>query len=230
MTAIGYFARLLCAVSPAVPAIAQVEMPVPTVVTSPLGSAFDVGSSWYLVPAAKEMKIVKGAMLMQIPEGAEWQRWSSRPSPDGEIWTKDGTKLNELSFFAGIRNGETLYYGGYGEDGPPKFSKKMLPTDLVDFFEKSNRLLMQTSLFKVDEVKPVKFAGQKATRFTYHYTPEGSQVSRKGEGIAAIIKERLYLVNFTAPETYFFDRDIGEVRKMIDALSLPVPKVKAKGG
>lgn len=192
------------------------------------GDAYSKRSSWYLVPPGKEMKVSKGKFTLKLPEGMTWQRWTSRPSDRGEIWTKDGIKLNELSFFGGVSQGENLYYGGYGEGGLPEFRKKMLIAEIPAFFENSNRLLLQSSEFEIGETQKATLGGHKAIRFAYHFTPQDSQITRKGEAVAAIVDGKLYLVNFVAPEIYYFDRDIAEVRKLVDLIVIPKEDKKKK--
>ncbi len=178
-----------------------------------------VDAGWKEMPAGASAKVVRGAMTVKPSQ--DWNRWSSRPSERGEIWTLDGVALNELSFFGGVRDGETLYRETFGGMNPqPKFRSTMLPTDLVEFFEASNRIVLQSSLFEIDSMEPAKLGGHDAVRFSYHYVTQGDEIARKGEGVAANIDGKLYLVNFVAPSIHYFDRDIGGVRTMIDSLTL----------
>jgi hypothetical protein len=96
----------------------------------------------------------------------------------------------------------------------------MLPTDLVELFEASNRIILQTSIFTVDNVEPAKLAGRDAVRFSYHYAAQDDELNRKGEGIAANIDGKLYMVNFVAPTIHYFDRDVVKFRALAETIKL----------
>jgi hypothetical protein len=176
-------------------------------------------SGWTIMPAGTPVAVAKSTMTVTPTQ--DWNRWSARPSKKGEIWTLDGTTLNELSFFARIDNGEPIYRELNKKDMPlPKFKSDMLPTDLVELFEASNRIVLQTPLFTLDTVEPAKLGGHNAVRFSYHYAVEGDQLNRKGEGVAANVDGKLYLVNFVAPEIYYYDRDIASFRNLVSKIKI----------
>jgi hypothetical protein len=171
-------------------------------------------AAWRLILATEEVKVGKADLAVTPPQN--WNRWTSRPSNVGEVWTLDGVRLNELSFFAGVEKGDTLYYDQGMSDKPlPTFDPAMLQTEIVSFFESSNRLVLESSQFEIKKVEPAKLAGHDGVRFSYRYAAQGDGVMRSGEAVAAKIKEKLYLINFVAPEVYFFDRDIVSVRQLI---------------
>lgn len=175
-------------------------------------------AGWKEMSAGVTVSVVRDGMTV-TPQN-EWNRWSSRPSERGEIWTIDGVAINELSFFTGIKDGETLYREQYTSLNPlPKFRSSMLPTDLVEFFEGSNRIVLQSSLFKIDSIEPAKLGEHDAVRFRYHYVSQSDEIARLGEGVAANIDGKLYLVNFVAPAIHYFDRDIAAVRTIVDSVN-----------
>jgi hypothetical protein len=181
--------------------------------------AFPALAGWTEMPAGKPVAVAKSTMT--VTPGQNWNRWSARPSQKGELWTIDGLSLNELSFFAAVSSGEPLYRELNKKDQPlPKFKSGMLPTDLVEFFEASNRIVLQSPLFTIDKVEPTKLSGNDAVRFSYHYAVEGDQLNRKGEGVAANINGKLYLVNFVAPEIHYYDRDIASFRDMVAKIKI----------
>ena len=96
--------------------------------------------------------------------------------------------------------------------------------DVVEMFETTNRILLQTSLFEIFSVEPAALDGHDAVRFRYQYVVEDDQLNRTGEAVAAIVDGELYLVNFVAPAIYYFDRDIAVFRQMIDTIQLPAHK------
>lgn len=182
-------------------------------------------AGWKLMPKAAPVAVAKSPMT--VTPGADWNRWSTRPSKKGETWTMDGVSLNDLSFFGGVLPGEAIYKEPDKKDQPlPKFDAKMLPPDIVQAVEGSYRIVLKTSLFAVDNVEPAKLAGYNGVRFTYHYTVQDEDVRRKGEGRAAIVNGQLYMITFVAPEIHYFDAGIDEARRVMDSARIPGPSVK----
>jgi hypothetical protein len=176
-------------------------------------------AGWKVMPHKTPVAVAKSNLT--VTPKSDWNRWSSRPSNKGEVWTLDGVSLNELSFFAGIAAGESIYKERNKKDKPlPKFDPKMTLPDVVQMFEASNRIIMETSLFKIDQVEPARLAGHNAVRFTYEYTVKDEEVRRKGEGRAAVIGGKLYLINFAAPALHYHDAGIEEVRAIMDSAKL----------
>ncbi|MEP7349310.1 MAG: hypothetical protein ABI668_05065 [Sphingorhabdus sp.] len=181
--------------------------------------AAPVMAGWKVMPKGTSVAVAKSSMTVTPAE--DWNRWSARPSKKGEIWTLDGISLNELSFFAQIASGEPLYRERDKKNLPlPKFKSDMLPTDLVELFEASNRIVLQTSLFEVSNVEPTKLGGNDAVRFSYRYVVQGDELNRKGEAVAANIGGKLYLVNFVAPSIHYYDRDVSKFRALVDSIRI----------
>jgi hypothetical protein len=185
--------------------------------------AAPVAADWQSLAADQEVKVA--GKLMAVTPKAGWNKSTARPSSRSERWTRDGLGLNELTFFAGVADGETLYFAPYGSQQElPQFRSAMLPTDIVELFESSNRIVLQSSVFKVDAVQPARLGKYDGVRFTYSYAAQDEGLTRKGEGVAAIIDGKLYLVNFIAPAIHYFDRDIGEIRQLVATMDLRPPK------
>ncbi len=174
-------------------------------------------ADWEVLEAG-DFKIAEGILVADAPAG--WNRSKDRIQSNSEVWTRDGPALNEISIFAGIEHNNALY-DAYGSGTSPKFRKEMLLTDLVEFFEASNRHALQTSTFDLGKSEPTKLAGHSAVRFSYEYAIESDGLRHKGEAVAAIIEGKLYLVNFIAPSLYFFDRDLSIFRKIVGSLRFP---------
>jgi len=191
-------------------------------------SAMPVSAQWKALADGEEVKVAN--KLMEVTPGAGWNKSNARPSTRSERWTRDGLALNELTFFAGVADGEALYFAPFGAIGElPKFRSAMLPTDVVELFEASNRIVLNSSVFNIERVEPAKLGKYDAVRFAYSYAAQEEGLTRRGEGVAAIIEGRLYLVNFIAPAIHYFDRDIGEIRRLIATTQLrPIKPPVAK--
>jgi hypothetical protein len=188
-----------------------------------LGTSAPLWAEWKPLVADEGVKVA-GKLMMVTPK-AGWNKSTARPSTKSERWTRDGLGLNELTFFAGVADGETLYFTPFGaQQELPKFRSAMLPTDVVEFFESSNRIVLQSSVFKVENVSPARIGKFDGVRFSYSYAAQDEGLTRKGEGVAAVVDGKLYLVNFIAPAIHYFDRDIGEIRQLVAAMQLRPPK------
>jgi hypothetical protein len=80
-------------------------------------------------------------------------------------------------------------------------------TDSPDFVESSMRVALKTSVFRVTNVEPARFAGRAGVRFVYEYAVEDSPLIRKGVASGTVAGNQLYLITFTAPGVFYFDRD-----------------------
>lgn len=188
-----------------------------------VGAAMPLKAEWKAL-ASKGDVAVAGKLMLATPL-AGWNSSTAQPSERSERWTRDGLALNELTFFAGVRDGEALYFKPFLADKDlPKFRSDMLPTELVELFENSNRAILGSSVFTIGKVEPSMLGKYDAVRFAYSYAAQDEGLTRRGEAVAAIVEGRLYLVNFVAPAIHYFDRDIAEIRQLISTLQLRPPK------
>jgi hypothetical protein len=163
-------------------------------------------AGWKLTGHGTAVAVAKGTL--KVTPGEEWNRGSARPIPKGELWTLDGVTLNQLYFVSGLVPGETLYRDGLKKDRPlPRMVGAMQLTDIPEFFESSNRLVLNTSVFQVTATEPTRFGGHDGVRFRYEYAIQNSTLTVKGEAVATIADNKLYLISFAAPSLFYFDRD-----------------------
>ena len=176
-------------------------------------------AGWKIMVPNQSVAVAKGGL--KVTPKTEWNRASLRPSKKGEIWTQDGISLNQISFFAGILPGESIYKDRNKKESPlPLFDARMTAPEIVQLFEATNRIGLKTSLFEIDQVEPAKLAGHDGVRFTYHYVVQDQEVRRKGEARAAVIGGKLYLIEYEAAAIHYFDRGIAEARSMMDGARL----------
>jgi hypothetical protein len=167
-----------------------------------------------LMPTGKAQPVGKLGLSVTPPN--DWNRLGAKIGRNAESWTLDGLSLNDLSFYAGIEQGRTLFREFDKKNRPlPKFAASMLPTDIVSLFEGSYRVAAGTSLFEIGKVEPATFAGKPGVHFTYSFVQQGEEVRRNGEGTGAIIGGKLYLITFEAPIIHYFDRDIARYHDLV---------------
>ena len=80
-------------------------------------------AGWKLINNGETVKVAKGSM--RATPGQDWNRWTRRPIKKSEVWTLDGTNLNEIYFVSGLVAGETLYKDQRKNEQPlPEVEKK----------------------------------------------------------------------------------------------------------
>jgi len=161
-----------------------------------------------------------GNSALWVTPAQDWNRLSARPGRGSEIWTLDGDSLNNLTFYAGIENGRPLFREANRRTQPlPRFSATMLLPDIPNFLENSYRAGRAVTIFTMERVEPVQFAGQSGVRVNYSFTA-GDEVRRRGEAYGALVGGRLYLVTFEAPAIHYFDASIEASRRVIASASI----------
>ncbi len=172
-------------------------------VSLPLAPAY---AGWKVIAPGVETKTKSG--LISVSPTGDWNRFTGHPMKKGEVWSIDGPTLNELYFVSALAAGETLYKEYDKKNNPlPKLGASLQLTDVPEFFESSFRVAAGSSLFQVTGSEPAQFGGRPAIKFSFDYSVEGSPLVRKGIAIGSVVDNKLYLISFAAPSTYYFDRD-----------------------
>jgi hypothetical protein len=180
--------------------------------------------AYKLVTHGVRVPVAKSAMTIAPP--TDWNRQQSRPGRNAEAWTLDGMPLNEVTFYGGISNDQTLFKEVNKKEKPlPRFATTMLATDVVQLFEASYRLAGGSALFSVDGVEPATFAGNRGFRFRYSFTLEGEEVKRIGEATGAIVGGKLWMITYEAPAIHYFERNLADYRAIVASAQLPGPTV-----
>lgn len=171
-------------------------------------------AGWKTAPHGAATAVAAGALT--VTPSDDWNRNSRRPIKKSEVWTLDGETLNELYFVSGLIPGETLFRDADKKNRPlPKLGTSMVLTDLPEFFESSARIALNTSLFELTKVEPTRFGGRDGVKFSYRYSVQGEPLIRRGVASATLIGNQLSLINFSAPEVYYFDRDRPKVEAIM---------------
>ena len=189
--------------------------------TGLLLAACNVGYS--LAPAGERLAVADSALSVVPPR--HWNRAGTLTGPgkDAELWTLDGPRLNEITFFGGIEDGEPLFREVDRRERPlPRFRSSMLPPDVAELFETSYRTAAGTPLFERGEFAPATFAGHPGFRFEFEYTLQGEEVRRLGRATGAVIGGRLYMVTYEAPAIHYFETSLADYRVVVESAQLAV--------
>lgn len=177
---------------------------------------FVIGGSWKLIGHGEVRKVAR-SQLTVTATGA-WNRSPQRPTRSSEVWTRHGTGLGELDFFAAIAKGKPLFRERDKKKAPlPKFDPAMLPTDIVEWFANTAEIVLGGGLFETYAVRPAQLAGHRGVEFGYSYVSAADNLERRGLARAAIIGGRLYLITFDAPQLHYYDATIADVRAIMDS-------------
>jgi hypothetical protein len=79
------------------------------------------------------------------------------------------------------------------------------------------------SVFALKRVAPGRFGDQPGFRFEHTITRKSDNVLLKGVGQGAVVKGKLYLVAFTAPSIYYFDRHLPQVEPLMASARIRAP-------
>jgi hypothetical protein len=129
-----------------------------------------------------------------------------------EVWTQDGITLDALAFFVGVAQGETLGRAIAGKK-LPQFRSTMTPGEIVELYEQM--VTQDGSAFALKRVVPGRFGGQPGFRFEHTITRRSDGVLLRGIAQGAVVKDKLYLVAFTAPSIHFYDRHAAQVEPLL---------------
>jgi hypothetical protein len=176
---------------------------------------------------AKGKAVVVGKSEMMVTPPIDWNKLPGRIGRNAESWTLDGLPLNDVTFYGGIADNQTLFREVDKKNKPlPRFSATMLTPDVADLLEGSYRIALGTPLFEVTAMEPTTFAGHQGFRFTYNFTATGDEVKRQGEALGAIVDKRLFLVTYEAPAMYYFDKHRENFRQLAATAKLEPKKKK----
>lgn len=137
-----------------------------------------------------------------------------------EVWTQDGITLDALAFFVDISPGQTLGRA-IGGKKLPAFRATMTPGEIVELYEQM--VTQDGSAFALKRVAPARFGGQPGFRFEHTITRRSDGVLLKGMAQGAVVKDKLYLVAFTAPSIYYYDRHLPQVEPLLASAQIRNP-------
>jgi hypothetical protein len=176
---------------------------------------------------AKGKPVAVGKSELMVTPPMDWNKLPGRIGRNAESWTLDGLPLNDVTFYGGIADNQTLFREVDKKNRPlPRFSATMLMPDVADLLEQTYRVALSTPLFEITAIEPASFAGKQGFRFTYNFTATGDEVKRQGEAIGAIVDKRLFLATYEAPSMYYFAKHQDNFRRLAASAVLGPKKKK----
>jgi hypothetical protein len=142
---------------------------------------------------------------LSVIADARWNRVEP-PRDETETWTADGMALDALAFYV-VAEGETL--GAAEGPDTPRWRRWMTPHDVVELYEAL--VTQEGSLFKLERLAPAAFAGKRGFVFE-HTTVTRDGPAFGGVAYGVVADGKLYLISYTAPRSYYFEKHLAAVR------------------
>lgn len=187
------------------------------------GKVLIVAAALAMSGCAAVVKVEPGEATIKealtVTSSGNWNRFEnasprlSVASGANEIWTQEGLPLDVVAFFVGVSEGETLGAPLPGSDKAlPPFRSRMLPHQIVELYEALTT--QDGSSFKLMRLSPARFGGVRGFRFEHAITRKGDGLPLNGLAYCAVVDDRLYLLSYTAPKTYYYGRHLAEVEAL----------------
>lgn len=153
---------------------------------------------------------------LQLETSLDWARIKGARQ---ELWTVDGTPLNQLNIVSRVKPGEHVFQGSKATkrrpDGP-WFRPGMRPDEIRDLVA-DGLALAGWSAVEAQGLRPADFGGVPGLRFELSLA-NGRGLRYRGQAAAAERDGRLTLLVWLAPEEHYYPRDAGAVSRTLDRL------------
>lgn len=153
---------------------------------------------------------------LRLDTSLDWARIRGRRN---EIWTIDGTPLNQLTIVDRVRDGEHVFLQARERrtrpDGP-WFRTGMRPDEVRDVILDALRGGGWADV-EASGLRPQRFGAVPGLRFEFSLTSQRG-LHYRGMAAAAERGGRLTLLVWMAPREHYFDRDQAAVAAMFDSL------------
>ena len=153
---------------------------------------------------------------MRIETSMDWSRIKSARQ---EVWTIDGSALNSLGIFSGIRPNEHVFMLSKEKKSRPDgpwFRPGMRADEVRDIVVDGLRGIGWSNI-ATDNLRPASFGNSEGLRFDLAMTNADGLIYKAT--VAAVERGgKLTLLLWKAPKEHYFDRDIEAVNRMLDGV------------
>ena len=147
-------------------------------------------------------------------------KWNSKRGRDYELWTVDGPKLQDLTFYGGFEDDDILFAPTAKQDEKKihGYKENFSLLDVEEWIEASYAQAEFGNMVTTD-FRPFKFGSKKGFRFEFTFVAEDG-LRNKGFVVGAKIDAELHLIVFTAPELYYFEKFAPEAERIIRSIRI----------
>ncbi len=163
--------------------------------------------------------IAAGTITLDTP--VEWSRFGDSRV---ELWTRDGTRLNQLQFVGDVEPGQHVFRSRRESQRRPDGAYFRSGLDGLAL-----QALVLDGLAELGAVKPMarglqpaRFGDGEAVRFEIDTSNQDGLVYR-GIAQASVHRGKLFVMLFLAPGEHYFERDAALVRRMFDSARPKAP-------
>lgn len=161
------------------------------------------------VPAEAQHTVRSGHFSVELPRG--WMRWNHGPA-DEVLVTRDGELLQEILV-------ERVPVDAELRHTKKRLARGMLPQEAAEVIIDNYSSDRSNVDFEVKENSPARVAGFPGFRLTFAYrTRDGLRVKVVYYGF--VKDDALYGLRYTAPQRYYFDRDLESFEKVLRSFRL----------
>lgn len=158
-----------------------------------------------------------GERLTVTLDGA-WNHVDAPGVGPGQLWTMEGSPVDQLRLYSGIKEGQALHAEQGGQQKSFTFRSNMQPDEIASLFE--GMLTRDGSRYKLEKLEPMSFNGQPGFRFDYSLVRKVDNVHLSGVGFAAVSRNELFAVVYMAPRLVFYPRYIAQVEHIGKSMSI----------
>lgn len=154
------------------------------------------------------------AERLVVPSDAAWNQFNP-PFVQGKavaMWTQEGLTIDQLNFYAGLKDGEELAAAQTKEQRALVFKAAMQPHEVVALFE--SLYTRDGSSFTLDKLEPAQFLGQRGWRAQFTVVRKFDEVRLSGSAWGTVRNGELYAMTFSAPAAGFHARLAPRVEKL----------------
>ena len=144
--------------------------------------------------------------------------WSEATSGKTQVWTVDGSALQELRFVNGIKDGESPFVGLLEEEKSPKFKKGMTSLEIKDLVVDGLSVMGALKII-VKKVKPFQFGDHDGFRMELDYVTERG-LEKSGLVVGSVIKEKFYVIAYSGARAHYFTKYKDHVEKIIGSIQM----------
>jgi len=151
---------------------------------------------------------------LTVPTDAAWNQFGGQFSGTAAnaVWTAEGLTIDQLRFYVGVKDGDTLAPNSGKEQRPLNFKAAMQGHEIAALFE-----TLQTrdgSSYTLDKLEGATFLGQRGWRVQFTSVRKFDDVKLTGVVWAAVRDGQLYAMSFSAPALSFYPRLAPRVEKI----------------
>jgi len=148
---------------------------------------------------------------MTVHIDGAWNHVNAPGIGPAELWTMEGTPVDQLLLYSGIKDGQAIHADTGGARGKKDFNFRadMQPDEIASLFE--GMLTRDGSRYRLVKLEPANYSGLRGFRFEYALVRKIDNVQLSGVGFAAVSKSELFAVLYMAPRLVFYPRHIARV-------------------